>query len=104
VKAHPVERDGATGPLHEVIGEAIERGARLVEESRVAINEIQDSIAALNQTVAAIRRARAERLDGTRRSETDRSMPGWAEDRGRALVDGHSRSRPRARRPPHDDA
>jgi hypothetical protein len=56
-----MEREGAAPSLHRLIGEAVIRGARLQEESRVAISDIEASTAALAETVATVHRCRAAR-------------------------------------------
>jgi hypothetical protein len=56
-----VERESAGRSLHWLIGEAVARAARLQEQSRAALEEVHASSAALERTVAALHRARAER-------------------------------------------
>jgi hypothetical protein len=52
--------------LHQLVTDVIARGARTQEESRLAGDRIQESTAALVETVAAIERARADRTRALR--------------------------------------
>jgi hypothetical protein len=52
--------------LHQLIGDALDRAARLKEESRTAVESIRTSSAALQRTVATVQRGREARAAGQR--------------------------------------
>jgi hypothetical protein len=56
-----VEREGVRPSLHRLLGEAVARSAWLQEQSRAALDDIRESTAALERTVAAIHRDRTAR-------------------------------------------
>jgi hypothetical protein len=56
-----MERPGGRPSLHRLIGEAVARSARLQEESREAVADVRASTAALERTVAEVRRCRLAR-------------------------------------------
>jgi hypothetical protein len=68
-----VERDGAGRSLHQLISDAIARGARLQAESRIAVDEVHESTVALERTLAAIRRQRVDRAGRRVRGPAQRS-------------------------------
>jgi hypothetical protein len=72
-------RDDASRSLHRLIAEAVARGERMKEESRLAIAEIHASTDALARTVAAVHRGRAERRTfGNRHADAQEdSDPGY---------------------------
>jgi hypothetical protein len=47
--------------LHDLLAEAVARCTRMQQESRIAVHDVRTSRAALEDTIAAIRQARAER-------------------------------------------
>jgi hypothetical protein len=64
VKAHRMERPGARASLHQLIGEAMIRAARIQEESREAVAQARAVTAALERTIDESRRRRARRAFG----------------------------------------
>jgi len=70
-----MERERAEPSLHRLIGEAVARGARLQEESRVSVDAVRASTAALERTVADIHRGRARRAFGKRQFDARGGLP-----------------------------
>jgi hypothetical protein len=67
-----MSRDDAGPSLHRLIADAVARGERLQDESRVAMAELHASTDALRDTVADVRRRRAERRTfGNRQADAE---------------------------------
>jgi len=54
-----MEPPDARASLHRLIGEAVMRSARIQEQCRASVAELEDSFAALERTMGEIRRTRA---------------------------------------------
>ena len=56
-----MEGKGGKPPLHDLVGDALIRAARLQEESRMALESLRMSTATLEHTVEMVHRRRAAR-------------------------------------------